>query len=116
MDRGERRERSRRYYLRTWRVHIQVVHGSDGVWAPVGVSGWRIPCGACEKGPHFFVKWKAVGCNCRRRWRGNPKVPHSLCHRGEHQHPSVVERIRGKRLCREWLVRVCIQEPDDVEL
>jgi hypothetical protein len=57
----------------------------------------------------FWAKWKALGCRCQRRGRNcGPKVVASMCHANHAcggYHPSVRERIDGKRLCRAWLER-----------
>jgi hypothetical protein len=70
----------------------------------------------CEQSAWFFAKGKAVGCRCRRRCPGRPKLALSLCHGGRCYHPSVVERIAGNRLARGWLSELRGTEPDDVEL
>jgi hypothetical protein len=70
--------------------------------------------------PHpigWFAKGKAIGCRCRRSPKGNPKVPGSLCHVGNHRfHETVMERIEGKRLCRAWQRKLLAEDPLDVEL
>ena len=101
--RESRRDRTYRYGLRARRVHLRVVH-------PNGT-----PDCICEKSAWFFAKAKSVGCRCRRKKRGNPKVGASLCAGCGSYHESVKERIRGRRLARAWLSEVRGSDPDDVD-
>jgi hypothetical protein len=55
-------------------------------------------------------------CGCIRRPPGRPKLASSLCHGAGGYHPSVVERIRGARLCRAWIAALSADEPDDIDL
>jgi hypothetical protein len=104
--REERRDRTIRYGERARRIHLRWVH-PDGV----------VDC-VCERSAWKFAKGKALGCNCRRVQSSlSPKISGSLCHddvRG--LHPSVAERIGGKRLTRTWLLEVRSGDPLDVEL
>jgi hypothetical protein len=54
--------------------------------------------------------------NCIRRPNGRPKLASSLCHGAGGYHPSVLERIRGTRLCRAWTAALLADEPDDIDL
>lgn len=91
--REKRRDRTVRYGERARSVHLRIVH-------PSGV----VDC-VCERSAWFFAKGKSNGCRCRRTQRGlSPKVPGSLCHRGDGDyHPAVRQRIEGKRICRAFL-------------
>ena len=103
--REERRDRTIRYGERARRIHLRQAHPNGS-----------IDC-VCEQSAWFFAKGKAVGCRCRRRWPGRPKLALSTCHgAGYGYHPSVVERIAGSRLARGWLSEQRGAEPDDVEL
>ena len=92
--REDRRDRSWRYGERTRRVHLRVVH-PDGA----------VDC-ICETSAWYFAKKKSLGCGCRRRSRRDgPKVVAGLCYDGRGgYHPSVAERIHGKRVARAWLL------------
>jgi hypothetical protein len=89
--REERRDRTIRYGERARKEHLRVAH-PDGV----------VDC-VCERSAWKFAKGKSMGCHCRRAPPGRPKVVQSMCHRGDGYHPSVRQRIDGKRLCAEWL-------------
>ncbi len=103
--REKRRDRTIRYGERTRREHLRVVH-------PTG----PVDC-ICELSAWFFAKGKSVGCGCRRVQRGyGPKIVASMCHGGSGYHPSVIERIEGKRLSQAWLRELRGVEPLDVEL
>mgnify|MGYP001763922382 CR=1 FL=1 len=83
MTKCERRRRTEAKSLR--QLKIRVSHG----W------GTRLEAG-------YFKKWNAMSCRCRKHGRGcSPKLGASMCH-GWGLHPAVVERIEGKRLCRDW--------------
>jgi len=101
-DREKRRERDYNYGARARAVHLRRVH-PDGV----------VDC-ICEQSAWFFRKAKSVGCRCRRKKKGNPKVARGMCH-GLRYHPSLLERVAGRRLCRGWeeWVRGC--DPDDFD-
>ncbi len=62
-------------------------------------------------------KTKQKGCRCRRRSRQcGPKVIHSMCHGNcdtGGYHPSVRERIDGKRAVYAW---ERAEELDDIEV
>ena len=71
----------------------------------------------CERSVWWFARKKSLGCNCRRRWPGRPKLALSLCHGAGCYHPSVVERIAGRRLAHAWLRELRgARDADDVEL
>ena len=92
-DRARRRRLSFRYAARAQREHLSVAH-------PSGV----IDC-VCERSVWLFRKRKALGCGCRKRKRGNPKVAAGICC-GRGYREAVVARIGGKRLERAWLVEL----------
>ena len=103
--REDRRDRTIRYGERTRREHMRVVH-PDGT-----------PDCICEQSVWWFARKKSVGCNCRRRWPGRPKLALSLCHGGGGYHPSVVERVAGRRLVHAWLRELRgVRDADDIEL
>jgi len=103
--RGERRDRAWRYAKRAQRVHLQFVH-------PLG----HIDC-VCERSVWYFRKRKSLGCGCRAKKKGAPKLPGGMCSRGEgHYRDSVMERIRGRRLARAWLCLLRGLDPEDIEL
>lgn len=94
-----------RYGARARRIHLSKVH-------PTG----DVDC-VCEQSVWFFAKKKAHGCRCRKSMPGNPKLAGSLCHGGGYcYHPTVVERIRGKRLCIDWTHAMRGMDALDVEL
>jgi hypothetical protein len=95
--REDRRARTYWYVVRTYREWLRVVPKST------------LPSG-------YFVKGKSVGCRCRRHRPGRPRVVQSICHGGNGYHPSVRERIDGKRLCRDWGRELLAEDPDDIEL
>ncbi len=100
--REKRRDRTIRHGERARRVHLKRVH-------PSGV----VDC-VCERSVWFFAKRAGLGCNCRRTGRlTGPKIVYGGCHdsRGGY-HPSVRERILGKRLERAWMRA---RELEDVE-
>jgi len=104
--RGVRRARTIAVGEHRREVHLRQVH-PDGV----------VDC-VCERSAWRFAKRGTVSCNCRRHSRlYGPKVAASLCHgAGYCYHPSVIERIAGRRLARAWLSELRCAEPDDVEL
>lgn len=105
-SRGPRRARTIAVGERRREVHLRQIH-PDGV----------VDC-ACELSAWRFAKRGSVSCRCRRRSRREgPKVWSSLCHdNARGYHPSVAERIDGKRLAARWCVELRGAEPDDVEL
>jgi hypothetical protein len=104
-NRGERRARSLRYSLRAQRTHLSVVH-PDGA----------LDC-ICERSVWYFRKRKSLGCDCRRRRHGAPKVPGGMCRLGDGHYRSAVEvRITGKRLARAWMSSIGAMDLLDVEL
>ena len=100
-----RRDRTIRYGERARRVYLRTLHPSD------------LLC-VYERSVGYFAKGKSVGCRCRRRGRNcSPKVVNSMCHGGGGgYHPSVVQRIEGRRATKAWLKAVRNFEPDDIEL
>jgi hypothetical protein len=103
--REARRDRTVRYGERARKIHLSKVH-------PNG----NIDC-VCEQSAWFFAKRKAVGCGCRRMNPSlGPKIAASLCHGGSGYHPSVKQRIAGKRLCLAWRDALRGFEGDDIEL
>jgi len=59
---------------------------------------------------------KQSRCGCIRHRPGKPKLASSLCHGSGGYHPSVIERIAGRRLCASWRLALRALAPDDVEL
>jgi len=102
MDRAERRDRTARYAEHARSVHVRAFHNGAACHHPLG----------------RFAKGKSVGCRCRRRWPGHsPKIAVGYCHgAGFDYHPSVHQRIAGKRLTRAWLHELRGAEPLDVIL
>jgi hypothetical protein len=49
----------------------------------------------CEQSVLYFQKRKALGCNCRGRRRGRPKLGSGICH-GWSYRLAVIERIRWR--------------------
>jgi len=62
--RGERRARTIRRARTRRRDHLHLVHGGN----PGAVD-----C-ACELSIFYFAKRRALGCNCRKRRKGRPRV------------------------------------------
>ncbi len=78
--REARRARDWRHSVRARREHLRIFRGGG------------------ERSVWFFRKRNAIGCDCRRREVGNPKLS-----RGDWGYrPAVRERIEGRRLCRGW--------------
>lgn len=50
--------------------HLRMVHGSGD------------PDCVCELARTYFAKRRALGCDCRKRRRGNPKVDSGMCKSG----------------------------------
>jgi hypothetical protein len=98
--RETRRDRSWRYARRTQEAHLRAVH-PDG----------RVDC-PCEQSVWFFAKRKAVGCDCRKRRRGQPKVSRGPCY-GPEVRDAVRTRIEGRRVCDRWRAWVAVHAPDD---
>ena len=86
-----RRDRDWRYGRRTQLEHLRQVH-PDGV----------LDC-ACENSTWFFRKRKAVGCDCRKRKHGQPKLTTGPCNGLGMARPSLIERRQGRKLCKDWL-------------
>jgi hypothetical protein len=87
--REDRRDRSWRYAARARRIHLARVH-------PTGA----LDC-VCEQSVWYFRKRKALGCACRHRKHGAPKLGTGICYLGDR--PAVRRRIQGRRLTRAWL-------------
>ena len=98
--REARRDRSWRYARRAQGAHLRAVH-PDG----------RVDC-PCEQSVGFFAKRKAVGCDCRKRRRGQPKVSRGPCY-GPEVRDAVRTRIEGRRVCDRWRAWVAVHAPDD---
>ena len=102
--RERRRDPSWRYARRAQRTHLRVLHPTGDLDCPCEASVW------------YFEKRKALGCRCRSRKAGNPKVGTGSCH-GHDYRAAVVERIAGRREARAWEDRLASGlEADDVEL
>jgi hypothetical protein len=102
--RGERRVRTLRYSLRAQRTHLRVVH-PDGA----------LDC-ICERSVWYFRKRKSLGCDCRGRRHGAPKLPGGMCYLSDGDYrPAVLERIASKRLARAWQSAIGAIDPLDVE-
>ena len=102
--REDRRDRSWRYAARAQREHLRVVH-------PTGV----VDC-ICEQSVLYFRKRKSLGCRCRGRKRGQPKVGAGCCYGYGALRPAVAARIEGARLVRQWRQALTGHLPDDIEL
>lgn len=98
MGRAERRARDRRYGARVRRVRLNTWDGPEWVGDH---TAW------------FYRKGKSIGCSCRRKHKGNPKIIRGMCHGARGYHPSVRERIVGRRLCRALESWVREYEADD---
>jgi hypothetical protein len=89
-QRERRRDLTYRAALRAQREHLQVVH-PDG----------RPDC-ACERSPLYFRKRKSLGCDCRGRKHGNPKIGTGACH-GGHRRLAVEQRVAWRQERHRWL-------------
>jgi hypothetical protein len=98
--RRERRRRSWHYARRAKHVHLSLAH-PDGA-----------PDCACERSTWYFEKRKALGCDCRKRRRGQPKIGRG-CHGWR---DAVAQRTAGRRLASAWLRALDRRAADDVEL
>lgn len=101
--RESRRDRDWRHARKAQREHLRVVH-PDGV----------VDC-ACEQSVLYFKKRKSLGCGCRGRKHGQPKIGTGTCC-GLDSRASLVERREGARLVRGWVAALRGLEADDVEL
>ncbi len=99
--REDRRDRTIRYGERTRDVHLRMIHPTGPVDCICEFSAWK------------FAKGKSNGCGCRRTRKGQPKLVVSMCHGGGGYHPTVTERIEGRRLCHSWVRWVADHEPDE---
>ncbi len=99
--REDRRDRSWRYGAKARREHLRVNHPSGNV-----------DC-VCDQSVWYFAKGKSLGCGCRKKKRGNPKLPGTGMCAGRDYRLSVTERISGRRLCLAWS-RAAVLE--DVEI
>jgi hypothetical protein len=96
--RERRRDRTWRKAQRAKREHRRVVHRTGTMpGAQVAYSECR-----CWQSEWYLKKGKAVGCNCRHRRHGNPKVGNGICTRSMDWRPAVEARIAGKRFCKRW--------------
>ena len=102
--REARRDRTWRYGRRAQREHMRVVHPTGEVDCVCELSVWK------------FAKGKSVGCGCRKRQHGAPKVGAGMCYGSYNYREAVVERIAGKRLCAAWKVQLSGRDPLDIEL
>jgi len=108
-ERECRRVLTEKYCLRALRRHRQAWH----------FQGKNTTLGKCYCTTNSLLWWdkkKSVGCRCRRRARNlvSPKVPCSLCHRGnDDYHPTVRSRIEARRVCKLWTEWVRLGDPDD---
>lgn len=88
--RERRRALTYRAAARSQREHLKIVH-PDGT----------LDC-TCERSPLYFRKRKSLGCNCRGRTHGSPKVGTGACH-GHYQRPAVTLRIAWRQERYRWL-------------
>jgi len=72
MDRGERRARTARVARHQHELRQRMFLGR-----PVAALG-----PTTSDHPHFWAKRSALGCNCRGRKHGNPRVSGGLCGMG----------------------------------
>lgn len=101
--RERRRDWSWQYARRAQRTYLRVLH-------PTG----NLDC-TCERSVWYFEKRKALGCRCRSRKAGNPKLGTGSC-QGHDYRLAVVARIAGRREARTWKAElVAGAEADDVE-
>ena len=64
----------------------------------------------------MLKRLKKTDCVCRARTRGNPKYSHGICYHSGGLRPAVAERVKGKRLVREWQDFVNSgEDPDDFQ-
>lgn len=87
LSRAERRLDTHLHGLRQLRIRRAAVRGHDG-WA--------------DATPHWFARCAALGCSCRGRVRGRPKVGQGCCRGMGALRRAVLERMRGKEICRRW--------------
>jgi hypothetical protein len=100
--REDRRDRTWRKGARRRRDHLRLVHPNGVVDCVCELSVWR------------FAKRRALGCDCRSRTRGNPKVGNGLCARGDGKYrPAVTQRIAGRRAVRHWIAAADVEDVDD---
>lgn len=115
--RADRRSRTLRYATRAWKVWAAPYLRDPRRWGSEMVDGVRVPKPPLETA--FCVgryrKGKAVGCNCRKRKRGQPKRGGGICY-SPNLRPSVMKRIQNKRLCRAWKEAVRWNDPLDINL
>src|SRR3954447_12916827 len=100
---GERRARTRRSAKRAQRLHLRYAH-------PLG----PVDC-VCEQSVWYFRKAKPFGRR-RRNYRGLPKIAGRSCGAEHGLRRRIKERIAGRRLAREWIVRLAGTEAEDIEL
>ena len=77
--RGERRDRTWRYGRRAQRIHVGSNHPDGG-----------LDC-ICERSVWFFRTKKSLGCRCRGKQKGSPKLPGSL-HKGGYKYRITAHR------------------------
>ncbi len=105
--REDRRDRTLRAAQRIYREHVRWVHRFDGVEC-IGTC-------ICEESVRYFAKRKAVGCDCRGRKHGQPKLGTGTCH-GLDTRPSLIERRNGRKIERGWVVGLRHLDADDIDL
>lgn len=103
----ERAARRKQYIYRT-RCWIYTVGGRTINGPPSPELLEQLPLlGRLRKG-------KSIGCNCRHRLHGQPKISGGSCY--HLFRPAVLERARGRRFCQQvtHAVRAGLH-PDDIE-
>jgi hypothetical protein len=83
-QREKRRDRTYRAAARAQRAHLEIVH-----------PGGTVDC-ICERFALYFKKRKGLGCDCRKRQHGAPKISPGLCYGCGSYRPAVRDRIRWR--------------------
>lgn len=86
--REDRRDRTMRYGARARKIHLRTVHPNGAVDCVCEFSVWK------------FAKGKSLGCHCRKKIYGNPKIGTGICHNYDDLNNR--QRIDSRRLCRAW--------------
>lgn len=90
MDKREdRRDRTWRKARRAQLAHLRVAHPGGAVDCP------------CEQSPRYFAKRHGLGCGCRGRKHGQPKLGVGICCAHDAR-AALVERRRWRVLSHAW--------------